>query len=513
MSKTDPAPDSESVTFIRQRRRDHDAITHGRLPRLPELYAGAPFAHDSIERDIQLFVDDVLTKASALRELETAAGFEPGTTEGVLTRLRSTCTLDALDAAHDALSALDGPLAYDALNRVGVYLACNKDEPARHRVARAIARYRFGARDGIGYALRYAVSNALMRHDCPSMPDYLSSGLRQLEPVAADLEDYRAADEAVTVAAVTAGLEPEIDMTMLMEDRAEIRPRPPATLVVVPALPEAGGSAKRDIYKSWKDVAGAALPLVPRGDVADARRQLVEAWPHASDVIDTILGDLAPREHVRFRPTLLVGEPGSGKTSLLRAIAQEVGLPSETYSMAGMADASLGGTSSQWNSARESVPLQLIKRSRSASVAVVWDEVEKAASSRHNGSALDALLPLLEPSQSRRFRDLALEVEVDLSEVSHFATANSLDGIPAPLRDRMRVLTMPEPSWTHIHVLTRQIVARIAVERGIDPRWYAPLAEDEVELMLAVWPGGSIRQLRRIVETLIDGRDAIIGRA
>ena len=209
----------------------------------------------------------------------------------------------------------------------------------------------------------------------------------------------------------------------------------------------------------------------------------------------------------------MVGEPGSGKTSLLRAIAEAVGLPAETYNLAGQADSSLGGTSSQWNSARESVPLQLIKRSKSASVAVVWDEIEKAGESRHNGSAMDALLPLLEPSQASRFRDLALEVECDLSAVSHFATANSLSGIPAPLRDRMRVLVMPEPGWVHIHVLTKQIVKRIAEERGIDPRWYAPLAEDEVELMLAVWPGGSIRQLRRIVETMIDGRDAIIGRA
>jgi hypothetical protein len=506
-------PDNESIAFVRRRLADHDAITHGRLPRLPELYAGAPFAHDNLDRDIQIWVDDVLSRLSWLREHETTAGIKTGTTARVLRRLRSTCALDAIDAAREALAALDGSLAYECVNRLDVYLACFKDEAARIRVARAIARHRFGARDGIGYALRYAVSNALMRYDCADMSDYLASGLRLLEAVAGDLESYRTALEHVTVAAVEAALEPEIDMSMIAEDRAEIRPRPPAALVVVPKLPDAGGSARRDIYKSWKDIAGAALPLVPRGDVADARRQLVEAWPHASDVIDTILGDLAPRETVRFRPTLLVGEPGSGKTSLLRAIADAVGLPSETYSMAGMADASLGGTSSQWNSARESVPLQLIKRARSASVCVVWDEVEKASTSRHNGSAMDALLPLLEPSQSCRFRDLALEVEVDLSAVTHFATANSLDGIPAPLRDRMRVLTMPEPSWVHIHTLTRQIVARIAVERGIDPRWYAPLAEDEVELMLAVWPGGSIRQLRRIVETLIDGRDAIIGRA
>jgi ATP-dependent Lon protease len=119
---------------------------------------------------------------------------------------------------------------------------------------------------------------------------------------------------------------------------------------------------------------------------------------------------------------------------------------------------------------------------------------------------------MLEVDQARRYRDLALEVEVDLSAVSHFATANSLDGVPPPLRDRMRVLTMPTPGWQHIGVLTRQIVDRLAKERGIDPRWFQPLAEDELDLIRASWPGGSIRQLSRIVTTIIDGRDQILGR-
>ena len=67
--------------------------------------------------------------------------------------------------------------------------------------------------------------------------------------------------------------------------------------------------------------------------------------------------------------------------------------------MAGIADGSMGGTSAQWGSARESVPLQLIKRSKTASVAVIWDEIEKAGDSKHNGSAMDTLLPMLEIDQ------------------------------------------------------------------------------------------------------------------
>jgi hypothetical protein len=493
--------DNETVLYVRRRQRDHDAIVNGRLPRIAELYAGAPFAFDHIDRDIQLWVDDVLSKPDALREIETRAGVKHSTTARVLRRLRSKCTLDALDDARTALSALDGPLAYEALNRIDVYIACHKDEPSRVRVARAIAHYRYGTRDGTGYALRTAVVDALLRYDCPTMSDYLASGIRMLEIVGGDLETYMSAITSVAVD----DREPEIDMTMIFEDRAESRP---STLVVVPKLPDAGGSAKKDVYKSWSGIAGKPLPIVPRGDIAAARRQLVDRWPHAAEVVDTILNDLAPRTNVRFRPTLLVGEPGSGKTSLLRAICDAVALPVEVYNLGGQADSSLMGTSAQWNSARECVPLQAIKRTKSASVCVIWDEVEKSGSSRHNGSAMDALLPLLEPGQSCRFRDLALEVEVDLSMVSHFATANTIDGIPAPLRDRMRILVMPEAGWQHVGTLTRQII-----ERGVDPRWYADLAQDEIELVRAAWPGGSLRQLRRVIETLIDGRDAIIGRA
>jgi AhpD family alkylhydroperoxidase len=197
----------------------------------------------------------------------------------------------------------------------------------------------------------------------------------------------------------------------------------------------------------------------------------------------------------------VVGNPGVDKVDF------------ELYSLAAVHDASLMGTSAQWSSARESTPLQLIKRAGKASVGIIWDEIEKVGTRTENGNALEALLPLLEIDQAKRFRDLALEVECDLSAVSHFATANSLEGVPSPLRDRMRVLTMPTPTWEHISVLSRQIIDRVAKERGIDPRFFEPLAQDEIDLIKAAWPGGSLRQLTRIVTTILDGREQIMGRA
>src|SRR5690606_26173962 len=126
---------------------------------------------------------------------------------------------------------------------------------------------------------------------------------------------------------------------------------------------------------------------------------------------------------------------------------------------------------------------------------LVWDEIEKASTTSHNGSALDALLPMLERRQSKHVRDPALEVECNLSAVNHFATANSLDGVPAPLRDRMRVLRMPDPSWQHIGSLAETIMWDLMQSRGLDARWLTPLAPDEIDVIKRAWPGGSLRQL------------------
>ncbi len=489
-------------SVLRQRKTAHASIISGRLPTIDELLGGSPFFKDSWQLDIRTWARtwvEVPRRRAAIGDLVM-----------LLEVLRDTLSTDALAALYDVREAFG-----DDGRRIEIYLSTCADEPvhdARWQLGKHLISGHTWRRQAVSRQYEVAVALGLLSgRPFETMLDYCEAGLADLRRYASAQRMIDSADPDCDTAAVEdEDIVAARKLLNLVADKPE-KPAGPA-LVVVPKLGEASGAAKKDIYKSWDGIAGSALPLVPRCDVAAARRRLVEVWPHAEHVIDTILADLAPRETVRFRPTLLVGEPGSGKTSLLRAIADAVGLPGETYNLAGMADSSLGGTSSQWNSARESMPLQLIKRSKSASVAVVWDEVEKASASRHNGSALDALLPLLEPSQASRFRDLALEVEVDLSMVSHFATANSIVGIPAPLRDRMRVLTMPEPGWQHLDVLTRQIVERIASERGVDPRWYADLAQDEIELVRAVWPGGSLRQLRRVVETIIDGRDRIIGR-
>lgn len=525
-SKESPKPSRMAVLEHSERTERHALIKSGLLPSLEELFEGTPFYADSIDRDIQAWCDAAQEHAGfQMRDGEIVPAPMPAHLLSAIAALRDTCSPIALEAVRLQLEAL----GRDDQHRMRAYQACKGVEGARQALAVHIAA---DDRQSFVGLWREATTAGLLFMPQATMYAYCAAGLRLLRnnwklhndydlACIAAVEAEAAAKDAATqrqVAGLIAAVkplnpdDPEL-RAAIDEDRAEFLAGDdePAGLIVVPSLPD-GTGARKDTIKSWGDKIARPLPLVPRGDVAAHRQALARQWPHAVELIDVVLGDLAARDTVRFRPTLFVGPAGSGKSSLARAICEHFELPCELQPLAGVHDAAMMGTSAQWSSTRESVPLQLIKRTGMASVGMIWDEVEKIGTRRENGNVLDALLPMLEIDQARRYRDQALEVEVDLSMVSHFATANSIDGIPAPLRDRFRILTMPEPGWQHLGTLTRQIVDRVARERGIDGRWFAPLAEDEMDLVRAAWPGGSIRKLSRIVTTIVDGREQIMGR-
>jgi hypothetical protein len=510
----------QAAIAFAERQADQERIREGHLPDVDKLRAGSNFFAGDIRKDIQVWCDSWLLSTELDKWQKVLSNIEPDILlRPVIQNFRDTGSVDGMKTVEYVLRMIE----HDDADRMLCYLACSQDSDAR---AKLVASSRRGAgweHDEYDRLHICATVLGLVYHSRTSMQQYCEQGLRILTADAAAWAKFEAARDAAAAEAGQADIErmkkavsavaaadAQIEQDVL-DDRAEIVRRPALERIVVPTLPEGGSGHRKDLQRSWKGLDGTPLPVVARGDVAAHRKALVAQWPHAADLIDIVLSDLAAKEEVRFRPTLFLGPAGSGKSSLARAICDQVGLPCELYNLAGMADSSLGGTSAQWSTAREAVPLQLIKRSRHASVAVIWDEVEKADEGKNNGSAMDALLPLLELDQARRFRDLTLEVEVDLSLVSHFGTANSLEGIPAPLRDRMRILKMPVPGWQHLGTLTRQIVGRLAKDRGVDPRWYAPLAEDELDLVKAAWPGGSIRQLTRIVTTIVDGREQLMG--
>ncbi len=98
------------------------------------------------------------------------------------------------------------------------------------------------------------------------------------------------------------------------------------------------------------------------------------------------------------------------------------------------------------------------------------DELEKTGTSRHNGAVGDVLLGLFEPQTSARWFDPYIQAPADLSHVVWIATANTLEGIPVPLRDRSRVLRFPDPGPEHLPRIAAHLLKAQLIERGLDAR-------------------------------------------
>ena len=232
----------------------------------------------------------------------------------------------------------------------------------------------------------------------------------------------------------------------------------------------------------WKKSSGGEVDINKAREVLDADHYDLQK------VKDRILDYLSVR---RLKPTMkgpilcFVGPPGVGKTSLGKSIARALGRKFTRLSLGGVHDeAEIRGHRRTYIGALPGQIIQGIRRAETNDPVFMLDEVDKLGRD-WRGDPSSALLETLDPEQNNTFRDNYLDVPFDLSKVLFITTANQLDPVPEPLRDRMEIIELQGYTEDEkVHIAQRYLVPRQIEENG--------LKADQIE-----FPEDSIRHVIR----------------
>src|SRR6185295_11719411 len=237
-------------------------------------------------------------------------------------------------------------------------------------------------------------------------------------------------------------------------------------------------------------------------DIQEARRVLDEDHFGLDKIKRRILEHLAVRKlNPNGKSPILcfVGPPGVGKTSLGQSIARATGRKFQRIALGGVHDeAEIRGHRRTYIGALPGNVIQALRRAESKNTVLMFDEIDKLGQGGFHGDPSSALLEVLDPEQNSRFRDNYLAVDFDLSKVMFITTANVLDTIPGPLRDRMEIIQLP--GYTEEEKL--EIAKRYLVKRQLEANGLtqdkAVLAEDAIRAIIADYTReAGVRNLER----------------
>ncbi len=276
-------------------------------------------------------------------------------------------------------------------------------------------------------------------------------------------EEGKAAEMAELDKAITnAGMPKEIEE----QARKELRR--------LQRMPEAAGEyGMVRTYLDWLIELPWALPEEKPIDIIEARRILDEDHYDLDKIKRRIVEYLAVRKLApQGKAPILcfVGPPGVGKTSLGQSIARAMGRKFVRVSLGGVHDeAEIRGHRRTYIGALPGNIIQAIRKTGSRDCVMMLDEIDKLGAGIQ-GDPGAALLEVLDPEQNNTFRDNYLAVPFDLSRVAFITTANMLDTVPGPLRDRMEIISLAGYTADEkLEIARRYLVRRQMEANGLKP--------------------------------------------
>ncbi len=241
-------------------------------------------------------------------------------------------------------------------------------------------------------------------------------------------------------------------------------------------------------------------------DIGHAKQILEEDHYGLKEIKDRILDFISIKNLKKdgFAPILcFVGPPGTGKTSLGKSIARSLGREYARISLGGVKDeAEIRGHRRTYVGAMPGRFIQAIKKAGSRNPLIVIDELDKIGTD-FRGDPSAAMLEVLDPHQNKTFYDNYLGVPFDLSEVMFIATANNIDVISEPLRDRMEIIELSGYTVDEkINIAKKYLVKKSVTDSGLEGK--SILFSDDIlkDIIVNYTKESGVRQCERLIRKL-----------